>query len=70
MMGNTNSLAAEFDSPLSPDITSVLDKWCEYGTWSLIAVDFFDPMVETYNFEKIGKPIRTHLKYRHHVLQL
>lgn len=50
MMGDTINLAVEFDSPFSLDITSVLDKWCKYGTWDLIAVDFFDPMVETYNF--------------------
>lgn len=50
MMGNTINLAAKFDSPLSLDITSVLDKWCKYGTRDLIAVDFFDPMVESYNF--------------------
>lgn len=52
MMGNTINLAAKFDSPLSLDITSVLDKWCKYGTWDLIAVDFFDPMAETYTFWK------------------
>lgn len=52
MMGDTINLAAKFDSPLSLDITSVLDKWCKYGTRDLIAVDFFDPMVESYNIWK------------------